>query len=479
MRKVLAAVIILFIFSTAFLVINQLTADKKGKAGIIDNKCVDCNVILFSLDTLRADRLGCYGHFRNTSPYIDELAGEGIIFSDVLAHAPETKLSHLSIFTSKYVFAHQGKFDNSITLAEVLKDAGYQTAAFTDGGRVSSAYGFAQGFDIYNDKGGRIKKINPRVIEWLRKNHRKKFFLFIHTYDVHAPYNQPEPYSSMFVEDPEAYSELRKGNVRDCTKYLNRTGDSRPIGALYEGGVRYVDSMLGRLFEEFDELGLNKNTIVVITSDHGESLGEHTHIGHDHLYDNQLRVPLIMRVPGYEHNVVSEPAQLIDLYPTVLGFLGITPPEGIYGIDLVPTINYGFSFNNTRTRISENNMAKTIRVDDKYKLIVNDYERLGRSGLGNFKLQAERLRVMGGSHTLTINNKEYAVNELYDLDSDREEMHNIIDKNHAIADSLAEALSQVIEQKNGTFDILDTSIIEKEISNPRLREQLRKLGYID
>jgi len=162
------------------------------------------NIILISLDTLRADHLGTYGYHRNTSPFIDAFAKESIVFDNAVVQAPNTLPSHMSIMTSLYPSFHGTKEsksrldDEHITLAELLKEKGYQTAAFVDGGFVSATFGFDQGFDIYNDQGRRIVQILPKVKKWLDENMSTPFFLFIHCFDIHSPYNPPPPYDRIF-----------------------------------------------------------------------------------------------------------------------------------------------------------------------------------------------------------------------------------------------------------------------------------------
>ena len=161
-------------------------------------------IILISLDTLRADHLGCYGYYRNTSPSIDAFSKENIVFDHAVVQAPNTLPSHMSIMTSLYPSFHgvwrknSRLADEHTTLAELLQEGGYQTAAFTDGGYVRAVFGFNQGFDTYDDRGGGIARILPKVKKWLDENKLNKFFLFIHCYDIHAPYNPPPPYNSIF-----------------------------------------------------------------------------------------------------------------------------------------------------------------------------------------------------------------------------------------------------------------------------------------
>ena len=161
-------------------------------------------IILISLDTLRADHLGVYGYHLNTSPNIDALAKESIVFENAVVQSPWTLPSHMSIMTSLYPSFHglvdkdslTPLDDGHLTLAELLKKGGYKTVAFTDGGFVRGAFGFNRGFDIYDDQGGGIKKILPKVKKYLDTSKSEPFFLFIHCYDIHSPYSPPSPYNT-------------------------------------------------------------------------------------------------------------------------------------------------------------------------------------------------------------------------------------------------------------------------------------------
>ena len=211
-------------------------------------------IILISLDTLRADHLGCYGYQRNTSPSIDAFARESIVFENAVVQSPWTLPSHMSIMTSLYPSFHgvtnksSRLADEHTTLAELLQESGYQTAAFTDGGLVSGEFGFNQGFDVYEDEWIGIANILPKAEKWLDNNASKPFFLFIHCYDIHEPYNPPPPYNSIFhdftysghlVPSSTILTAARKGQVTVTNE------DLRHFIALYDGGIRYTDEKIG------------------------------------------------------------------------------------------------------------------------------------------------------------------------------------------------------------------------------------------
>jgi arylsulfatase A-like enzyme len=414
--------------------------------------CVDCNVILISLDTLRADRLGAYGYERPTSPNLDTLARESIVFRDVLAQAPTTAPSHASLLSGRYVFEHRNELDDVPMLAELLSARGYETAAFVDGGQMSKSFGMSKGFDSWFDTGGvhvkgaqvggGLGEIAPQVISWLEEPERvgTTFFAMIHTYDVHCPYTPPEPYFSMFVED--GFERDFEVEGKCGIAYFNELNlgpeDFAYISALYDGGVRYADALLGEIFATIERLDLGDRTVVIVTSDHGEALGERGLVGHNRVFDVHLRVPLIVRLPTRLHQELGGPVQLIDLLPTLLGMLGVEAPEGLPGMDLRPAVAQG-RLDPQRLRYAEsgNGLAQTLRMDQRWTLIMNRGVPQG----------------------------------LYDLQADPEETDDLIEQHPEIADRLRAAFEQFTVSGDPVRDFPD-DLSEAEI------ERLRALGYL-
>lgn len=240
----------------------------------------DWNVVLISIDTLRADHLGAYGYERNTSSHIDDLAAQGVLFMEHIAPASSTLPSHASMFTSLNPFAHKAELSNTnipldrklTTLTEVLKNENFATVAFTGGSQLASEYGLGQGFDIYNDEGGGIEKVLDKTLSWLRKNKDQRFFLFFHTYETHHPYTPPEPYNSLFY--PEYNGKLGKNISIETLFDINEgrlkidKNDINHIISIYDGEIAYMDEKLNLLFNELKVLGLWDKTLIVFTSDH-------------------------------------------------------------------------------------------------------------------------------------------------------------------------------------------------------------------
>jgi len=297
------------------------------------------NVLLVSLDTLRADHLGCLGYPRPTSPTIDEaLAARGALFTRAYSQFPGTEGSHMSLLTSLYpcvhrqgeaaaAYAGQPRADAHL-LSELLRAAGYATAAFTEDGWVTAANGFARGFGtfveatspIVDQPEGQAEATFRRGLEWIRSHGDVPWFVFLHTYQVHYPYTPPPGYLERVVA----------GNVKN--------GDPL-IVALYDGEIRYTDELLGTLLAGLDSVA--PNTLVVLVADHGDQFGEHGLYRHGNsLYDDLLHVPIVMRAPGLvpTGRRIDEDVGLVDVVPTVLALLGLPPPRWTHGRSLVPLL---------------------------------------------------------------------------------------------------------------------------------------------
>lgn len=314
------------------------------------------NVVLISLDTLRADHLGCYGYARNTSPNIDRLADRSMVFLNAYTAAPATAESHMSMFTSLYPSVHKVRttvrdkevhvLDESIiTLPRILKNHGYTTVGFHGGGHVDERYGFGRGFDTY------LTRRQEQAEGWLQRHASdNKFFLFYHTYHVHDPYMPGPPYDTMF--DPDYKGKmisdrhaLSSGNGKQGTvgqrywKLVDKTdpADIAHLSALYDGLIAELDNELGKLLAAIDQYA--PETIIIVLSDHGEAFGEHGDFLHGRHHREILQVPLIIRLPGAEHGVRVETAfSLVDLAPTILDMLSIPLMEQFQGKALMDLV---------------------------------------------------------------------------------------------------------------------------------------------
>jgi arylsulfatase A-like enzyme/Tfp pilus assembly protein PilF len=397
------------------------------------------NLLLITIDTLRADHLGCYGYKGVETPNIDKLAEKGTRFVNTYAQVPFTLPSHASLFTSTYPMwngvrdsAGPPLPEESLTLAEVLKQNGYATAAFTAAFVVDSFFQLNQGFDTYFDnfpprdsslapgeEGGlqrRADEVLAPALGWIDKNAEKKFFTWVHFYDPHHPYDPPEPYRSQYRGHP------------------------------YDGEIAYVDSVIGKLFNFLSEKRLTEKTLIAIVSDHGEALGEHSESYHGYyLYDSTLRVPFILSIPGLRGQTpqVALPVSLLDLAPTLLQVLGIPRPSPMQGRSLLASI------------LGKEQDPEPIYSESLFANLHFGWGTLYAVRLGHHKLiQSKRP-------------------ELFDLEKDPGEKVNRLTENRALANTFKEKLEVIATRYRR-----DTP----EKATPRLSEEalnkLRALGYI-
>ncbi len=309
------------------------------------------NVLLISLDTLRADHLSCYGYPRNTSPNLDRFAKEGVLFENVTAASAITIPSHMSMFTGLYPSTHgvQGIVacpgEAVPTLAQVLSEHGYATAGFI-ASMLRPVWGFSRGFQVYDESV--LVSMNARVArsavtndeitsvatDWLRQNGKEKtFFLFVHYWDCHSDYVPPPPYDRKF--DPEYKGKVAMPEPEPKKPIPQR--DLTHLVALYDGEIAHTDDSVRKLLKVLQDMKLSQNTLVIVTADHGEGFMEHGKFLHGNsLYEELVHVPLIMRLPNVlpQGLRVSGNVSHVDLMPTVLGLLGIPKPSTLQGADL-------------------------------------------------------------------------------------------------------------------------------------------------
>jgi arylsulfatase A-like enzyme len=322
------------------------------------------NVILISLDTVRADRLGIYGYALPTTPEIDRFFSESAIrFDAVFAPQPFTLTSHLTMLTSLHPAVHGADSDRSLppgvrTLAHVLASDGYVTVGQVfDVAWMDEKYGFGRGFHIYQRLPGDIRSRAPFVDALLDELEHKRFFLFLHYYDAHSDWGRTLPYDSD-PEDRAAFSGWYHGDFAGCdasgrcaTDLLSSMNgerrtlpeeDRRYVSSLYDAGLRTLDRGLGDLFRRLGARGLLGRTVVVLTADHGEEFQEHGQLLHDQAYDESMRVPLLVRVPGAGSlRVSSRLVSLEDIAPTILDFCGSAPLPEMQGRSLRPLVTGG------------------------------------------------------------------------------------------------------------------------------------------
>jgi arylsulfatase A-like enzyme len=320
------------------------------------------NLIVISIDTLRSDRLGSYGYARDTSPRLDAFARRGAVYENAVAESGWTLPSHVSMLSGLYPSTH-GVVDPAVKpnrrtalLAELLRGAGYRTLGFTDGGYVGTEYGFDRGFESFDDSDGELQATLSQALQRIGVlAGGERYFLFVHTYDVHCPYAPSKGYAGRFQSEGAQFIETRGrcGNPHFNGMSLAE-GQVRFLSDRYDDSIREADAALGGFFEQLEKSGALADTVVVITSDHGEEFEEHGQIGHERtLYREALAIPLIIVAPGVAPARIAAPAGLVDIAPTVLTLLGVPVPEDMEGGSLVSPPGGGAAKVRAGARVSE------------------------------------------------------------------------------------------------------------------------------
>jgi arylsulfatase A-like enzyme len=436
-------------------------------------------VILISVDTLRADHLHCYGYERETSPHIDALAEDGVLFENVLAAAPWTLPSHVSLLTGLYGAHHQvyqedQRMDPALsTLAEHFRSRDFLCSAYTGGGFVSSVYGFSKGFSSYLEGAGGVfhqdsaERMYSAVSEWLDQSRGRDFFLFIHTYQPHSPYACPPPYKIMFLEEDAQFGHVDLlGHLGGKSEIFRPLPDAerRNIIALYDGEIRYTDERLvGPLIEKLKQMGLYDNALIVFTSDHGEEFFDHGGWGHGQsMYNESLRVPLIIKFPHSRHRGIRVPdwVSLVDIMPTMLEEAGIEYSGGnTDGISLSEYIKGGKDDSRRLLAdVGENILGfhlprKIAVVQDRDKVIFR--ERMEEQESAFFSVPPPYSELV----------------EMYRLSEDFEENVNI-------ADTYPSMVNGLISRVNSIYRSAAERRTEKADVDEQVKEQLKALGYI-
>lgn len=447
-------------------------------------------VILFTIDTLRPDHLGCYGYDRTTSPVIDSLAKNGAMFTRARSQSPWTLSSLASLLTStnpsvNAVLTGNNRLEEArTTIAEAVQQGGVLTQAIVSNGWLMDNFGLAQGFDGYHHSAEvfnlsrfqrmiwlRIaRKLRPDLfplgenflvcdlvdtaIDWLEKYHERDFFLWIHSIDPHDPYQPPAEYRKLYAEEPyKGRFQLGSGQI-----YNLRIGarlspaEKDQLERLYDQEIRYTDDHISRLIDTLNRLDISDETLVIISSDHGEEFWEHDGLMHGHtLYDEQLLVPLILHYPERipPGLVIDRPVRLLDLMPTILDLYDLEMPDEMQGTSMLQLIQDPES-----NWASAPSYAEALLYFDELKSVVQDDYKL--------VLNPSTGKIM-----------------LFDLAADQEEQHDLKTAEPEITEKLRDQLVEWIAESERLAESLPhSSDGSKARIDPETEAQLRALGYL-
>lgn len=394
------------------------------------------NVVLITIDTLRADHLGCYGYQQIRTPNIDAFAADSSRFTRAFTVVPVTLPSHSAMLTGTYPM-YSGMHDFSAnrlspeqaTLASVLKQSGYITGAVVASAVLDSRFGLNRGFDFYYDHFdfSRLEEANldqmerpgnvvlDHALDWLNANWNKKFFLWVHLYDPHHPYVPPEPFRTQYADRP------------------------------YDGEIAFDDAQVGRLLQFLKSKGVYEKSVIVLAGDHGESLGEHGEKTHGFfIYNATLHVPLIVHLPQKAQlDVVTDPVSLVDIMPTILATVGVDVPSQIQGRNLVPIL-----------RKDQADPDRALYSETFLPRIHFNWSELRGA-------QNSRYHFIDAPHP-----------ELYDLTKDPGELHNLLSEKKAVSEEMRAKLFGLIRQYSAGKEMA-----EKTGLDPALMERLKSLGY--
>jgi arylsulfatase A-like enzyme len=412
------------------------------------------DVIVITADTLRADHLGAYGYSRATSPAIDRFAREGIQFDSAFAPMSMTLPAHLSLMTaanpvrhgilSNLATFHRGFVAGTqlTTAAEIFRGVGYTTAAFTSSSPLSAETGIDAGFEVFRgppaDTQGR-PRVDVRgeetvgaVLAWLAGASRP-FFLWVHLFDPHSPYEAPPPFDRAFIDPSEVFPLL---DARGYPRQLYERAAAAANG--YDGEILYMDGQVERLFAALRSRGLYDPALIVFAGDHGEGMWQHGKPGHGLLWNEEVRVPLILKLPGAPRaERRGDLASLVDVLPTIAGAVGVALPAKLDGIDLL---------RDERQSILVQRSAGENRRDKQYGLMTGEWKYVESISAGE-------------------------PDALYSLAEDPNERHNVIERFAERAAKMKADLAAMIDEAS------DGPTGAAQPASPALRERLRQLGY--
>jgi len=417
-------------------------------------------VILVSIDTLRADHLGCYGYPRPTSPVLDAIAAQGVLFEDVFSPSPWTLPAHGSLLTGLYPSRHGLKSHDDYlpsriaTLASVFSGQGYRTAAVVNSHNLSPRYGLDRGFQEFRYVEESVDRVEPsteivdQAIQWIRGAGENPFFLFVHSYDVHSDYRSRADLEAQFVAPYEGVVDGSTPQLISTRegKLTLETKDAAHLVDLYDAGIRQMDEELGRLVSFLRDERRLEDTLLIITSDHGEEFLERGGVLHGRTqFQEVVRVPLILRGPGLPRGQrIVRTVSLVDVMPTVLALAGIGQLAPVDGVDLAPLWRRGGAI-----------ASRYLFGEADHNNLEPDVTRAARRE--NFKLHFNRLT---GKY------------QLYDLALDPGEHADVAPGHPGVADQMLKELMRFME-------IRAEGERPREKLSPEQIQRLKSLGYLN
>jgi arylsulfatase len=428
------------------------------------------NIVLVTLDTTRLDHLGCYGYFRATSPSIDRFAAECLVFDGCIVPISTTLPSHISIFTSFYPAEHGVRsnigpkstvnpWDTKRSFTVFAREAGYRTAAFVSAAPLRRETGIDAGFEFFDQPAGAERPAGvttDSAIVWLDAHEGEPFFLWVHYYDPHYPFQAPSPFAGSFGAGTALDGYLRERKVPDRAPrlFVAQSDDSREATNAYDAEILYMDSEVGRLLERLEGTPRWGETWVLMIGDHGEGLCQHGEAGHGGIWDEQLRVPMLLRAPGENGRRVHGTFSGVDALPTLLGRMALPSltvfAEGRSGRDALAP-----SFAPARPVYSEETVIIAGSDPRRYTLTGDEwkYYRIGRGARGE--------------------------EQLFDLRSDPFELRNVAAEQPEVAATLRRMLQETIMRQSDRGAAISAASDQPKTADSTTIEQLRSLGYIE
>jgi arylsulfatase len=430
------------------------------------------NIVLITLDTTRADHLGAYGYFRDTSPRIDAFAEESIVFENAIAPMATTLPTHVSILTATYPSEH-GVLANVMhggrrfvpaaslrSFATVCREQGYRTAAFVSAAPLKRDSGIQVGFEVFEEpdesaaerSGGQT---TDAALRWLAGLEAGPFLLWVHYYDAHWPFAAPAPFAGRYRTDPtlERYIAERRIAAASSREGVGRE-EARPTLNAYDAEIRYQDFQVGRLLGALRTRRDWDRTAVVLVGDHGEGLSQHGHAAHGGTWNEQLHSPLLIRAPGHRPRRLAEAISLVDTLPTLLGLLDAPALEGFL-----------------EQATGRDVLAGGVELD---AVLSQDTGRPGKAGAYRLALTSTRWKYF------QIYDGEKTSEELYDLEADPFELTDVSRRHPETTRRLrAQLLARLEEQRERGEHLSDGTRPQTRATDPSILEQLRALGYLE